>query len=161
METLLEKKKLLILSNFSFPHVFEICLFLRCHYFSVLRKGFKSFIFLNRYSLWSKMSGEQEVDMIRNQTIAAISKYVKDNPKAKREDLQKEISKHIFDFAKKVESLWINSAYDILRKFIPLSINFIYFHCQPNIVENKQWLYILNTSFFNDLYVGESKGHTS
>lgn len=51
------------------------------------------------------MSGEREVDALRAQTIAAIAKYVKDNPKAKKEDLQKEISKHITEFARRIENL--------------------------------------------------------
>lgn len=51
------------------------------------------------------MSGEREKEALRAQTIAAIAKYIKDNPKAKKEDLQKEIAKHIFAFAHKVERL--------------------------------------------------------
>lgn len=58
-----------------------------------------------RYELYQRMSGEREVDALRAQTIAAIAKYVKDNPKAKREDLQKEIAKHIFAFAHKINTL--------------------------------------------------------
>ena len=58
-----------------------------------------------RYSLWTQLSGEQEVDALRNQAIASIAKYVQENPKAKKEDLQKEISRQIFDFARKVEKL--------------------------------------------------------
>lgn len=58
-----------------------------------------------RYEIYQRMSGERDVDALRAQTIAAIAKYVKDNPKAKREDLQKEIAKHIFAFAHKIEHL--------------------------------------------------------
>ncbi|WAR19778.1 hypothetical protein MAR_001616 [Mya arenaria] len=57
------------------------------------------------YELYQRFSGQREVDALRAQTIAAIAKYVNDNPRAKREDLQKEISKHIFAFAHKVDSL--------------------------------------------------------
>ena len=51
------------------------------------------------------MSGQREVDALQNRTIAAIAKYVKDNPKAKKEDMQKEIAKHIFAFAAAVDKL--------------------------------------------------------
>ncbi|KAH3711939.1 hypothetical protein DPMN_071615 [Dreissena polymorpha] len=57
------------------------------------------------YELYNRVSGQREIDALRNQTIAAIVKYVNDNPKAKPEDLKKEISKHIFDFAHKLEQL--------------------------------------------------------
>ncbi|KAL4238507.1 hypothetical protein ACF0H5_003215 [Mactra antiquata] len=57
------------------------------------------------YEVYQRFSGNREVDALRAQTIAAIVKYVKDNPKAKKEDLQKEISKHIFAFAHKVENM--------------------------------------------------------
>ncbi|XP_060589830.1 uncharacterized protein LOC132745014 [Ruditapes philippinarum] len=57
------------------------------------------------YEVYQRMSGEREVDALRAQTIAAIAKYVKDHPKAKREDLQKEIAKHIFAFAHKVDRI--------------------------------------------------------
>ncbi|XP_045168461.2 uncharacterized protein LOC123531495 [Mercenaria mercenaria] len=57
------------------------------------------------YEIYQRMSGEREVDALRTQTIAGIAKYIKDHPKASKEELQKEIAKHIFAFAHKVESL--------------------------------------------------------
>ncbi|XP_060587449.1 uncharacterized protein LOC132742964 [Ruditapes philippinarum] len=57
------------------------------------------------YEIYQRMSGEREVDALRTQTIAGIAKYVKDHPNAKKEELQKEIAKHIFAFAHKVENL--------------------------------------------------------
>ncbi|XP_060552219.1 uncharacterized protein LOC132713592 [Ruditapes philippinarum] len=57
------------------------------------------------YEIYQRMSGEREVDALRAQTIAGIAKYVKDHPNAKKEELQKEIAKHIFAFAHKVENL--------------------------------------------------------
>lgn len=57
------------------------------------------------YEIYQRMSGEREVEALQAQTIAAIVKYIKDNPKAKREDLQKEIAKHIFAFAHKVQNI--------------------------------------------------------
>lgn len=62
-----------------------------------------SFFIDFRYEIYQRMSGERDVDALRAQTIAAIAKYVKDNPKAKKEDLQKEIAKHIIAFAHQVE----------------------------------------------------------
>lgn len=58
-----------------------------------------------RYELYQRLSGQREVDALHNRTIAAIAKYVKDNPKAKKEELQKEIAKHIFAFAAALEKL--------------------------------------------------------
>ena len=51
------------------------------------------------------MSGQREVDALQNRTIAAIAKYVKDHPKASKEELQKAIAKHIFAFANEVDKL--------------------------------------------------------
>lgn len=55
--------------------------------------------------LYNRLSGAREVDALQNQTIAAIAKYVQENPKAKREDLQKMIAKHIINFARQVDQL--------------------------------------------------------
>jgi len=55
--------------------------------------------------MYRRLSGEGDVEVLQAQTIAAIAKYVKDHPKAKREDLQKEIAKQIFAFAHKVDNL--------------------------------------------------------
>ena len=56
--------------------------------------------------VYNRLSGEREVDALRTETIMAIVSYIKHNPKAKREDLQKAIAKHIFDFANKVDRMW-------------------------------------------------------
>lgn len=57
------------------------------------------------YELWSRFSGEKDIDALRNQTILTISKYVKDHPKASKEELTKEVAKQISAFAQKVENL--------------------------------------------------------
>ena len=58
-----------------------------------------------RYELYQRMSGQREVDALHNRTIAAIVKYIKDHPKAKKEEMQKEIAKYIFAFARDLEKL--------------------------------------------------------
>ena len=55
--------------------------------------------------MYQRISGQREVDALHNRTIAAIVKYVKDHPKAKEEEMQREIAKHIFAFARDLEKL--------------------------------------------------------
>ncbi|CAL1542104.1 unnamed protein product [Lymnaea stagnalis] len=55
--------------------------------------------------VWQRLSGEKEIEALRTETILRISKYVKENPKASKEELGKEIGRLIKDFASKVEKL--------------------------------------------------------
>ena len=55
--------------------------------------------------MYQRLSGQRELEALHNRTIAAIVKYVKDHPKAKKEDMQKEIAKYIFAFARDLEKL--------------------------------------------------------
>ena len=57
------------------------------------------------YELYQRLSGQRDVDALRNQTIMAIAKFVKDHPKASKEELTKEISKQIALFAKRLEEI--------------------------------------------------------
>ena len=55
--------------------------------------------------LWENLTSDQELETLRTQTIVRIAKYVKENPKASKEQLAKEIGKHITEFAQKVDAL--------------------------------------------------------
>ncbi|XP_048733780.1 uncharacterized protein LOC125649948 [Ostrea edulis] len=57
------------------------------------------------YEVYERLSGEREVDALRNQTILAIAKFVKDHPKASKEELVKEISKQIWLFTQRLEKI--------------------------------------------------------
>lgn len=57
------------------------------------------------YEMYQRMSGERELEALRNQTIMAIAKYIKDNPNASKDQLTKEIAKQIQSFSKKVDEL--------------------------------------------------------
>lgn len=57
------------------------------------------------YEVYQRLSGQRDVDALRNQAIMAIAKYVKDHPKASKEELLKEISKQIALFVKKLEEI--------------------------------------------------------
>lgn len=57
------------------------------------------------YEVYQRLSGEKEVEALRNQTIMAIAKYVKEHPKASKEELTKEVSKQIWLFSQKIEKL--------------------------------------------------------
>lgn len=46
------------------------------------------------------------MDAMRNETIAKIAKWVKEHPKATKEEVTKELSKQITLFAKKVDQMW-------------------------------------------------------
>lgn len=59
---------------------------------------------LNRYEVYQRLSGQREVEALRAETVNKISKYVQENPNAKKEDLQKVIAKYILDFAQKIET---------------------------------------------------------
>ena len=52
--------------------------------------------------LWAKLSNERETDALRAATIMNISKYVKDNPRAPKEEMKKEVERQIAEFAEKV-----------------------------------------------------------
>ncbi|KAK3094130.1 hypothetical protein FSP39_024483 [Pinctada imbricata] len=55
--------------------------------------------------LYCRMTGEREVETLRNQTILAIAKYVKENPKASKEELAKEIGKQITLFSQRLQKI--------------------------------------------------------
>ncbi|ESO96446.1 hypothetical protein LOTGIDRAFT_214570 [Lottia gigantea] len=55
--------------------------------------------------VFDKLTNEQEIEALRTATILSISKYVKDHPKASKEEMVKEIGKQIYEFQKKIESL--------------------------------------------------------
>uniref|UniRef100_A0A0B7AM39 Uncharacterized protein n=1 Tax=Arion vulgaris TaxID=1028688 RepID=A0A0B7AM39_9EUPU len=55
--------------------------------------------------LWKKLSGNEQMDELRNETILSISKYVKEHPHASQDELSNEIAKQITEFAKKVEMM--------------------------------------------------------
>lgn len=55
--------------------------------------------------LYQRVSGENEVEALRNATIAKIAKWVKEHPKATKEEMTKELAKQITLFAKKVDQM--------------------------------------------------------
>lgn len=55
--------------------------------------------------LWQRFSGQQEIDSLRSETVLKICQYVKDHPKATKEQLTSEIGKCIAEFASKVEHM--------------------------------------------------------
>lgn len=57
------------------------------------------------YELYQRLTGENEMDAMRNETIAKIAKWVKEHPKATKEEVSKELSKQITLFAKKVDQM--------------------------------------------------------
>ncbi|OWF38606.1 hypothetical protein KP79_PYT09928 [Mizuhopecten yessoensis] len=57
------------------------------------------------YELYQRLSGERELAAMRAETIANIAKFVKGNPKATKQELQKEVAKQIWLFSQKVEKM--------------------------------------------------------
>lgn len=57
------------------------------------------------YELYQRLSGERELEALRNQTILNISKWINDHPKASKEEMSKEIGKQITQFAAAVDSM--------------------------------------------------------
>lgn len=57
------------------------------------------------YEVYQRLSGEREVEALRNQTIMAIAKFIKEHPKASKEELTKEVSKQIWLFSQRIEKL--------------------------------------------------------
>lgn len=55
--------------------------------------------------LYQRVSGENEMEALRNETIAKIAKWIKEHPKATKEEITKELSKQITLFAKKVDQM--------------------------------------------------------
>lgn len=55
--------------------------------------------------LYERFSGQNEVDALQSQVILKISKYVKDHPKASKEELSKEIGRQIQIFAQQIENI--------------------------------------------------------
>lgn len=58
------------------------------------------------YELYQRLSGEREMEALRNLTILNISNWIKDHPKASKEEMSKEIGKQITQFAAQVENMW-------------------------------------------------------
>jgi hypothetical protein len=55
--------------------------------------------------LWKKLSSEDKMEDLRNETISNITTYIKDHPQATQEELSAEVGKQIIEFASKVESM--------------------------------------------------------
>lgn len=57
------------------------------------------------YELYQRLSGENEIDALRNEAITKIAKWIQDHPKATKEEISKELAKQITLFAKKVDEM--------------------------------------------------------
>lgn len=57
------------------------------------------------YELYERLSGAREIEALKRETILAIAKYIKEHPKASKEELSMEIANHIRNFAQKVEKM--------------------------------------------------------
>ncbi|KAK7104550.1 hypothetical protein V1264_019247 [Littorina saxatilis] len=57
------------------------------------------------YEIYQRLSGEREMDALRNQTILNICKWVNDHPKASKDEMMKEVGKQIAQFAENVEKM--------------------------------------------------------
>ena len=55
--------------------------------------------------LWKKLSTETDTDALRNATIMDIANYVKEHPKASKEELAEQIGKRITEFAQRLEQI--------------------------------------------------------
>ena len=58
--------------------------------------------------MYQRMSGNREIEALRQQTIEEIARYVKQHPNAPPKELQRVIGKHIIAFAEKVDKIWLN-----------------------------------------------------
>ncbi|KAL8622832.1 hypothetical protein ACOMHN_026953 [Nucella lapillus] len=57
------------------------------------------------YELYQRLSGERNMEALRNQTILNIAKWIKEHPKASKEEAAKEVGKQITQFAEQVEKM--------------------------------------------------------
>ncbi|KAK7479450.1 hypothetical protein BaRGS_00029266 [Batillaria attramentaria] len=57
------------------------------------------------YELYQRLSGEREMDALRNQTTVNIAKWIKEHPKASKEETSKEIGNQIMAFAQAVDKM--------------------------------------------------------
>eukprot|EP00745_Piridium_sociabile_P006319 TRINITY_DN140808_c0_g1_i1.p1 TRINITY_DN140808_c0_g1~~TRINITY_DN140808_c0_g1_i1.p1 ORF type:complete len:112 (+),score=28.93 TRINITY_DN140808_c0_g1_i1:43-336(+) len=57
------------------------------------------------HELYQRLSGQRDVDALRNQTILNIAKWFKEHPKASKEEVAMEIGKQITQFAELVEKM--------------------------------------------------------
>ncbi|XP_052769584.1 uncharacterized protein LOC128209550 [Mya arenaria] len=57
------------------------------------------------HELYQRISGNRDMEALRQQTITAITKYITDHPRAKPEELQKEVARQISAFAEKVDRM--------------------------------------------------------
>ncbi|XP_074647582.1 uncharacterized protein LOC141903367 [Tubulanus polymorphus] len=55
--------------------------------------------------IWQRLSGERTLETYRTQCIMGIVEYLKAHPKASPADIQKEVAKHIEQFAEKVKAM--------------------------------------------------------
>ena len=57
------------------------------------------------YELYQRLSGERDIEALRNQTILSIAKWIKEHPNAPKEEVAKEMGKQIMQFAQLLESM--------------------------------------------------------
>ncbi|XP_078000786.1 uncharacterized protein LOC144453379 [Glandiceps talaboti] len=57
------------------------------------------------YEVWQRLSGEDQMEAYRAEAIMGISQYIKNHPNATKEQITKEVEKHILIFAARVESM--------------------------------------------------------
>ncbi|XP_041468196.1 uncharacterized protein LOC129264470 [Lytechinus pictus] len=57
------------------------------------------------HELWHRLSGQDEIEAYRAETIGAIVDYVKKHPKASKDELAKEVAKQLQIFASKIDAM--------------------------------------------------------
>ena len=57
------------------------------------------------YELYQRLSGQRELEALRTKTILEICKWVKDNPRASKDEMTREIGQRILIFAAQVDNL--------------------------------------------------------
>ena len=82
---------------------------------------------MKSYYFWY-VSKDEQIERLRNDTIVNIAAYVKANPRARPQDLQKKVEEEIELFKAKINALWCKKLLLTLKK---LHVQTVFFFQKP------------------------------
>ena len=94
--------------------------------------------------MFKYVSKDEQIERLRNETIVNIAAYVKANPRARPQDLQKKVEEEIELFKAKINALWCKKLLLALNK---LHVQTVLFFKSLLIIKNKK---DIQTDFYDD-----------
>ena len=94
--------------------------------------------------MFKYVSKDEQIERLRNETIVNIAAYVKANPRARPQDLQKKVEEEIELFKAKINALWCKKLLLTLKK---IACTNCFFFQKPFNNKNKK---DIQTDFHDD-----------